>query len=155
MRTAALISTILSIILSASHSVADDKTSLNIDLHREIASADAKFFDAFNMQDLEAVKNSFTSDLEFYHDKGGVFDYQGNLEATKKLFANNKTLRRELVKGTLAVYPVKDYGAIATGEHKFCHLENGNRACGQFKFLTIWRKENGIWKMAKVISYGH
>lgn len=155
MKIATFFVAILSFTTLANHSLAEDKKSPDMHLYTEIAKADSEFFDAFNKQDLETVKNLFTPDLEFYHDKGGVLDYNGNIEATKKLFANNKTLKRELIKKTLAVYPIKDYGAIATGEHKFCHLEQGKQDCGQFKFMTIWRKDDGVWKMARVVSYGH
>jgi ketosteroid isomerase-like protein len=124
-------------------------------LYQEIETADRQFFEAFNRQDLDKIKTLFTIDLEFYHDKGGVFNYEQNIQASQKLFATNKTLKRELLKETLAVYPIKDYGAIETGEHRFCHLENGKQDCGTFKFLHVWRKENGTWKIARVVSYSH
>jgi ketosteroid isomerase-like protein len=154
MKKATLIFTLLALV-TFNGLAADSPQNTTNDLYKEIAAADSQFFDAFNKQDLETIKTLFTTDLEFYHDKGGVLDYKGNIEATKKLFANNKTLKRELLKETLAVYPIKDYGAIETGEHKFCHLENGKQDCGLFKFMMIWRKDNGIWKMARVVSYDH
>lgn len=155
MKISIFFAAMLSLAILANSSTAEDQKFPDIDLYKEIAAADAQFFDAFNNQDLETVSRLFTHDLEFYHDKGGVLDYKSNIEATKNLFANNKTLKRKLVKKTLAVYPIKEYGAIATGEHKFCHLEQGKQDCGQFKFMTIWRKDDGVWKMTRVVSYGH
>src|ERR1700733_5987397 len=38
------------------------------DLKTEIAQADSLLFDAFNRQDLQATKDAFTPDLEFFHD---------------------------------------------------------------------------------------
>jgi hypothetical protein len=64
-------------------------------------------------------------------------------------------LRRDLVKGSLEVYPVKDYGAIETCLHKFCHVENGKDDCGTFKNVMVWQKKDGQWKVTRVISYDH
>jgi len=69
-------------------------------------------FNAFNAHDLDKLKTLFTDDLEFYHDLGGLTNYTQNMEAFKNNFAKNNGLRRELVPGSLEVYPVKDYGAI-------------------------------------------
>ena len=129
--------------------------ALKTDLYAEILKMDTIFFDAFNRQDLETIRVLFAEDLEFYHDKGGFSDYSKNLEASKKLFENNKTLKRELIRESLKVYPIKDYGALQIGEHKFCHIENGKNDCGVFQFTHIWRKVGDIWKLARVISYDH
>jgi hypothetical protein len=61
----------------------------------------------------------------------------------------------------LEVYPIKDYGAIEIGAHRFCHKEKGNDAspartdCGTFKFAMVWRKIGDSWKISRVLSYGH
>ena len=60
-----------------------------------------------------------------------------------------------MVKGTLEVHPIKDYGAIETGSHQFKHFENGKEEIGIFKFLMIWKKETDGWKVSKVVSYDH
>ncbi|PUA27447.1 MAG: hypothetical protein B0W54_12775 [Cellvibrio sp. 79] len=155
MKSSLLFASILTFFASVNACIADEKGNPDVGLYKEIAAADADFFEAFNKQDLKNVAKRFTRDLEFYHDKGGVLDYDGNMQATEKLFANNPTLKRQLIEETLAVYPIKDFGALATGEHRFCHLEDGKQDCGQFKFMTIWRKEDGVWKMARVVSYDH
>ena len=56
------------------------------------------------------------------------------------MFGNVSNITRTLVEGTLEVYPIKDYGAIEVGAHRFCHTENGKEECGSFKFVTVWRK---------------
>lgn len=132
-----------------------NETAQPSDLYAEILKMDTLFFDAFNRQDLNTIKVLFAEDLEFYHDKGGFSDYQKNMEASKRLFENNKTLRRELIRETMKVYPIKDYGALQIGEHKFCHVENGKNDCGVFQFTHIWRKVGDSWQLARVISYDH
>ena len=42
------------------------------------------------------------------------------------MFANMPDIRRDMV-GSLGVYPIKDFGAIEVGTHRFCHKENGTR----------------------------
>ncbi len=124
-------------------------------LYKEIYHMDSVLFDAFNSHDMEKLKTLFTDDLEFYHDLGGLTGYQKNMETFKTNFEKNNGLRRALVKGSLEVYPIKDYGAIETGAHTFCHIENGKSDCGTFKFVHIWQKKNGEWKISRVVSYGH
>lgn len=124
-------------------------------LYGEILAMDQRFFAAFNRQDLGALGEFFSRDLEFYHDKGGFSDYAANMAASKRLFENYKTLRRELVAGSMEVYPVKDYGAIQLGSHRFCNWEQGKADCGVFRFAHIWKREGDGWKLSRVISYDH
>jgi len=110
------------------------------DLYDTIAYMDSILFDAFNNRDLAKQKTIFATNLEFYHDKGGVTHYNEVIENTRTLFNQNNGLKRTLLPGTLEVYPIKDYGAIETGTHRFCHKENGKDDCGVFKFVHIWQK---------------
>lgn len=127
------------------------------ELYADIAHMDSVMFDAFNAHDLEKLKTIFSEDLEFYHDKGGLAGYEQTMENFKKLFSTNKTtgLRRDLVEGSLEIYPIKEYGAIEICLHRFCHLENGKKDCGTFKNVMIWQKKDEQWKVTRVISYDH
>ena len=124
-------------------------------LYIEIAQADSILFDAFNEHDLSKFRLLFTDDLEFYHDLGGFSLYKQTMESFDALFKQNNGMRRELVKGSLEIYPIKNYGAIETGVHIFSHIENGRQIQGTFKFVHIWKNETGQWKISRVISYGH
>lgn len=125
------------------------------ELFQTIARMDSAIFDAFNVHDVDRLMSMFTDDLEFYHDTGGLTDYRQSAESFRKMFAGTPDIRRDLVKGTLEVYPIKDHGAIEIGEHRFCHKENGKDDCGTFKFAMIWRKAGESWKISRVLSYGH
>jgi len=116
---------------------------------------DAKLFEAFNAHNLDAMMAMFTDDVEFYQDNDGVSNYQETKTDFTKMLASVPDIKRDLVKGSLEVYPIKDYGAIETGIHRFCHKENGKEECGSFKFVHIWRKTGDLWKISRVISYGH
>jgi ketosteroid isomerase-like protein len=123
----------------------------------EIFRMDSVLFGAFNHQDLETMKQLFTPDLEFFHDKDGLGLYPKTIDNFRLLFERYKNpgITRQLVPGSLQVFPVKGFGAIQLGEHRFCHLENGQPDCGNFKFVHIWKKEGGTWKICLVVSYGH
>jgi hypothetical protein len=124
-------------------------------LYKEVAKLDSVLFNAFNTRDVEKFKAFFTEDLEFYHDKGGLTNYEHTVKFMNDVAKNNNGLRRELVKGTLEVYPIPGYGAMQIGSHRFCHLENGKQDCGTFKFVHIWQKKNNEWKITRVVSYDH
>jgi hypothetical protein len=124
-------------------------------LYDEIAAMDKKLFDAFNAGNAEVVGSVFDKTLEFYHDRGGLSDYEQTMKQLKENFKNPNAPRRELVPGTLEVYPIKGYGAIETGAHRFCHEENGRDDCGVFKFTHVWQKKDGNWTITRVISYDH
>lgn len=130
-------------------------TPLSQELYAEIAHMDSVLFNAFNSRDTTEFKTLFTADLEFYHDKGGLTDYTFSIESLKRTAASNTDLKRELIPGSLEVYPIKDYGAIQIGSHRFCHTENGKQDCGTFKFVHIWKKKEGVWKISRVVSYDH
>lgn len=111
--------------------------------------------DAYNAHDVDGLMAIFAPELEFYHDTGGKLDYAQVRTGFANVFANNRDIRRELVEGSLEVYPIKDFGAIELGTHRFCHTEDGKPDCGTFRFLQIWRLQDGQWQVTRVVSYGH
>jgi ketosteroid isomerase-like protein len=125
------------------------------DLYDEIARMDTALFDALNAHDLARLKTFFSKDLEFYQDNDGLKTYQQSMKDLQAMFATAHDIRRELVKGSLEVYPIKDYGAIEIGSHTFIHTENGREVSGTFKFVHVWQQKKGSWKLTRVISYGH
>lgn len=89
------------------------------------------------------------------HDTGGLQRYADVKKGFASLFGRNDGIRRELVAGSLRVFPIKGHGAIELGSHRFCHVENGKDDCGTFDFLHGWRQSGGAWKITRVVSYGH
>jgi hypothetical protein len=126
-------------------------------LFEKVAALDAEVFDAFNNcalpGQLQKHAEYFSEDVEFYHDTGGVtWSRTEMLANTEKHVCGN--FRRELVPGSLRVYPIKDYGAIAQGVHRFCQFKSA--ACeGAAEFLIVWRLEGSSWSITRVLSYGH
>lgn len=127
------------------------------DLFNTIQELDSAFFDAFNRRDLEATMSFFSPDLEFYHDKGGKDDYKITREKLNNLFTNNASngFRRDLIPGSMEVFPVPGFGAIQVNRHLFCHIENKKLDCGTFKNIMVWNKMGDQWKITRVLSFDH
>jgi hypothetical protein len=118
-----------------------------------VAALDRTVFDAYNRCDLETFATYFVPDVEFYHDNGGVTWTRADVvEGTRKYICGK--VRRELIPGTLRIYPIKDFGAVEEGEHRFCQRESG-QCEGVAKFVMVWRREGEAWRMTRVLSYGH
>ena len=143
-------------------------------LFETMQALDTQLFEAANHCDYEKLTAMVDESLEFYHDQGGLtLGRQAFLESIK----NNTCgmMIRELVPGTLQVYPIKGYGAIELGVHRFHHpghekefpaaeklgmtrfLDPGAAEwpVGEAKFLHIWQLKNRTWKLTRVVSYGH
>jgi hypothetical protein len=131
----------------------------------EVVAADAALFAAFfDRCDIEALKSMVTDDFEMIHDKGGRVAASGkefiaNIEGTcaRQKTGEDYRARRELVPGTLKVYPVNNFGAIEIGEHRFYKVSPGKpeQLVEVALFTQVWKKEQGTWKLARVLSYDH
>jgi ketosteroid isomerase-like protein len=125
------------------------------ELRQKIAQLDAEMFAAFNAKDVDKLMSYFADNLEFYHDKGGLANFSQTKNGFARLFAQSPDITRTLVPGSLEVYPVKEYGAMHIGVHRFCHVENGRNDCGNSKFVMVWQQQGGNWKITRVVSYDH
>jgi len=145
----------LSLIIAPAYAQARRDTGAVDDLLRTIASLDRALFDAGNRCDLEKLGSFFTDDLEFYHDNGGLVhrSRQSFLESVKVNLCGK--VRRELVAGTLEVYPMHGYGALQIGVHRFHHPGDHTEPTGEAKFIHLWQDKDGMWKITRVISYDH
>jgi hypothetical protein len=125
------------------------------ELFNKIANLDSLLFAAYNSKNLDLMKNYFTSDLEWYQDNGGLIGFEKVFENFNSIFNRDYDLKRSLIKESLEVHLIKGYGAIEIGMHQFKHIENGKLEIGTFKFLMIWKNDNGNWKISRVVSYDH
>ena len=130
-----------------------------------ITRADGALFDAaFDRCDAAKVRALVTDDLEFHHDRGGLVADSGERfadvirqQCERRRRGEEPASRRELVPGTLAVYPVGDTGALETGVHRFYERDanGGEKLVGAARFLHVWRNDHGTWRVARVASYDH
>ena len=127
-------------------------------LYQQIARADSSLFAAFNRCDSVAYKPFFAPDLEFYHDLGGLAaGRQLEMQSFREMCARGSHIRRELVKSTLEVHPLKGYGAVEIGVHRFYHTnkDQPEKLSGTYKFIHVWQRTVTGWRITRVISYGH
>ena len=124
----------------------------SVELYNSIVHMDSVLFNAYNVCDLETMANCFSTDIEFYHDKGGLMTSKDSImAATKKNICGKVT--RVLVEGSIEVYPIAGYGAIEIGEHYFVNIQEpkpDHPSIG--KFVHTWKNENGQWRLTRVIS---
>ena len=135
------------------------------ELYDEIAAMDAKLFAAvFDTCDIATLATLVTDDFEFFHDKDGLSSTSGAqfVKAIEGTCERQKTgedyrSRRELVPGSMKVYPLNNYGAIQVGEHRFYQLLPGEpeKLVEVSQFTSVWKKDATGWKLARVLSYDH
>ena len=123
----------------------------DIKLHNEIAQMDATYFNAYNTCDIETQADIYSEDLEFFHDKGGLSTSKKKLLIALKENICNK-VTRTLIKGSIEVYPIHNYGAVQVGYHKFFNKLEPNAKSTPSKFIIIWKNIKDNWKITKVIS---
>jgi ketosteroid isomerase-like protein len=123
-------------------------------LYDTIVKLDSEFFGAYNTCDknLDKYGEFYSENIEFYHDQSGLTTSKKEIiEGTKNNICGKVT--RELVKGSIEVYPIKDYGAIEVGFHKF---HNNQKKKGTLsnagRFVIVWQNTNNEWRITRVIS---
>jgi ketosteroid isomerase-like protein len=125
------------------------------ELEKVIATLDTALLAAYNQCDLEKFASFIADDVEFYHDTAGVtLGREALTDAIKKNICGKVT--RELVPGTLQLYPMKGFGTGEIGIHRFHHPgHEDTETIGEAQFIHLWRYQNGAWKITRVISYDH
>ena len=127
-----------------------DKNKEADTLYYTIARLDSTLFVAYNNCNIEIYASLFSEDLEFYHDKAGLSTSKKEMvDAVKNNICGK--VRREIVPGTMEVFPIPGFGAIEMGKHLFHNLlEKSVSQPGNF--IMVWKHENNSWKITRVIS---
>ncbi|WP_299892152.1 DUF4440 domain-containing protein [uncultured Lacinutrix sp.] len=138
----------------------------NSELFKTLKQNDSLLFnEGFNKCDVNQFETFIASDFEFYHDKHGITNSKEAfmLSISNGLCNKSNTIksRRELVKGSLSVYPLYNkgvlYGAIQKGEHKFFEKQDNKieRKTSIAKFTHLWIKKESQWQIKRVLSFNH
>lgn len=125
----------------------------NSEAYKTILKLDQEFFSYYNTceKNLEKYANFYAEDLEFFHDKGGLStSKKETVEATKKNICGKVT--RTLLKESVEVHEIPNYGFIEIGYHTFFNKEEPNAKSKPSKFITFWKRINNQLKIAKVVS---
>ena len=144
----------LVILVSINSAPAQAQSSVAPDpLFTTIQALDTRFFAAYNHCDLATISSLVAENLEFYHDKTGVARGRQSLVDGIKNNICGK-VSRELVAGTLQVFPIANYGAVEIGVHRFHHPGRDDEV-GEAQFITLWQKTGDAWQITRAISFDH
>ncbi len=126
-------------------------------LFEELARMDRVLFEAsFASCDAAKAHAIFADDVEFYHDEAGFAAGEQVRENTRRLTASCPGARgvtRTVVPNSLRVYPIKGYGAVQVGVHRFD--ERGAAKSTLAQFIHLWHFQDGRWRLARVLSLDH
>ena len=126
-------------------------------LFEELRRTDSLLFDAsFVSCDAAKANGIFSDDVEFYHDRAGFTSGAQVRETTKNLTRDcprERGITREVIAGSLRVYPISHYGAVQIGVHRF--VERGAATSDVAQFVHLWRRTDGGWRLARVFSIDH
>ena len=75
---------------------------------------------------------------------------QDIIDALEKNICGKVT--RELVEGSIEVYPIKDYGAVQLGYHKFHNNQEPDAPSKPSKFILLWQHQNNEWKITRSLA---
>ena len=139
--------------VASAHSQSTQGLPVSDPLYKTVAGLDTELFSAYNNCQLDKLGSLVAEDLEFYHDKTGLaVGRQRFIDAIKNNICGK--VHRELVPGTLEIYPMEGFGAVEIGIHRFTH-PGDPRNIGEAKFITLWQHKDGSWKMTRAISFDH
>jgi ketosteroid isomerase-like protein len=135
------------------HSQSTQGLPVSDTLYKTVAGLDSELFAAYNNCQLDKLGSLVAEDLEFYHDKTGLaIGRQLFIGAIKNNICGK--VHRELVPGTLEIYPMEGFGAVEIGVHRFTHPGDPHNI-GEAKFITLRQHKDGSWKMTRAISFDH
>ena len=140
------------------HAEEADPGAAQAQLLHTVSGLDAQLFAAYNSCDLPKLGALVAADLEFYHDKTGLSRGREPFLAAIRDNICGK-VHRDLVPGTLEVYPLAHYGAVEIGTHVFCDARQAAHCdpakSGIAKFVMLWQQTADGWQLTRVVSYDH
>ena len=123
----------------------------DLKLYKKIKALDSIYFNAYNTCDMKTQTAMYSEEIEFFHDLAGLSTSKsGVLKSIKKNICGKVT--RNLVDGSIEVYPIPGFGAIEMGYHSFYNKKEPDAKLIPSKFIIVWKKGEKNWKITKVIS---
>ncbi len=123
----------------------------SLELYSTIVHMDSVYFKAYNDCDMDKQAAIYADSIEFYHDGSGLETSKTALLAAIKQNICGK-VTRVLVKGSIEVYRIPNFGAIEIGLHRFINHAENNSMSRPDKFVIVWRLRNDQWQITRVIS---
>jgi hypothetical protein len=157
LRTVLLLAIVGSTPSALSGQATPDDSSTTGPLYNELARMDSILFDAaFVTCDMGKIDTLLAQDIEFVHDQNGFRSGEQVRASFRGLTGDcpaGKGVTRQLVEGSLRVYPIHDYGAIQTGSHRF--VRPGAPTVTIARFVHLWELKPSGWKLTRALSFDH
>ncbi|TLP80282.1 nuclear transport factor 2 family protein [Maribacter sp. ACAM166] len=142
---------LLVLLITVSSTMVKGQEALDSALYKTIMELDKTYFKAYNECDMKTQAEFYTEDIEFYHDKGGLAtDKAELLKSIEKNICGKVT--RTLIEESVEVHPIKDFGAVQIGRHKFYNNQEPDAVSKPTKFIVTWKKTDTNWLISRVIS---
>jgi hypothetical protein len=134
------------------------------ELYYLLKEKDSLMFElSYNQLDTSILEELATDDIEFYHDQGGAtYSKEDFINGMKSLANLSYKARREVVPGSIEVFPMKKngelYGALLKGEHNFYAKEPNDKPeyfTSKAKYTVLWILIEDKWRMSRIYSYDH
>lgn len=122
------------------------------ELYKIILGLDKELFDAYNTcsDNIEKHASFYANDIEFFHDGSGLSTSKKEIiEAIKNNICGKVT--RELIKDSIEIHEIPNYGVVVIGYHKFNNLIEKSTS-EPSKFIVFWKQIDNNWKLTKVVS---
>ena len=117
-----------------------------IDVTGEITEANKGFMEAFNNGDANALAMNYTSNAKLYPPNSDIIEGQ---EAIEEFW--NGVMNMGIKKILLETITAESFGNIAIEEGRSTLYVEDDQIAGQGKYIVIWKKEDGQWKLHKDI----
>ncbi len=129
-------------------------------LSDEIRQQDARLFSAFNNCEPQKWRRYLAKDIEFYQDNDDPTYSRSELEPAfldRCKEGQSASLIREFVPEGHEVHPIQGVGAVQFGTHRFLlkQADGSMSEVARPRFVHLWKKEQGQWRIIRVISYDH
>jgi len=69
-----------------------------------------------------------------------------------KNFSKSSVVSQGIYCRNMQVYPMKGYGAVEIGVHRFYHPKSSTPS-GEARFVHLWQYKDGAWRITRVISF--
>ena len=142
---------IIGCILIIASTLVKGQETQDSELYNTIIELDKTYFKAYNECDMKTQSEFYDDDIEFYHDKGGLAtDKTELLKSIERNICGKVT--RTLIEESVEVHPIKGFGAVQIGMHKFYNNQEPDAISKPKKFIVVWKKTDSKWLMSRVIS---
>jgi hypothetical protein len=122
------------------------------EFYNNIVSLDSLFFDAYNRCNVGVMDSLMSKTWSFT-----MIRVVSQIRRRKQWKLSEKNIcgkvTRELLKGSIEVYQINNYGAVEIGFHGFHNNQEKETGPTHFsKFVHIWRLQDNKWRITRVIS---